>query len=250
MAQDEEKKVLINVDVNAPGLKEIAKLREHVDGLKVAQGELDRTTEEGRLEYERLSAEIKANNAELSKHQQAVKKAAEAKKEEEGSIKQLRAQLSSATAEYVRMSTAEREGASGKEMSEKIRKTSDELKELEKVLGDNRRNVGNYDEAIKKAMSGASMSIGELKIQLLELRKISFADKTEEEIEKIKQAIGETKKKIIDATNDINTYVNNLSSGVASVVVRSLPAPTCTFQAEPLPRGTACSGCRFHFCCP
>ncbi len=50
-----EKKVLVDIDIKATqALKELAELRIKADELKKAQKELDRTTDEGRQQYEAL----------------------------------------------------------------------------------------------------------------------------------------------------------------------------------------------------
>jgi chromosome segregation ATPase len=87
-----------------------------------------------------------------------------------GSNEQLRARLSLLTKEYNGLSKEQRENsASGKQMQATIKTLSDKLKENEKAVGDNRRNVGNYEEAIKKALGSVNImgvNVGDLVDQL------------------------------------------------------------------------------------
>jgi hypothetical protein len=67
MAENTEKKALIDVEINAAdALKQPAELRLKADELKKAQKELDDSTIEGRQEYERMEQQIKALNTEAN----------------------------------------------------------------------------------------------------------------------------------------------------------------------------------------
>ena len=83
-------------------------------------------------------------------------------KEQEGSLKALRAELSNLTAEYDALSEAERKGASGEELKNKINEVTDALKGGEEETQRYYRNVGNYEEAIKSAVSSNIPFIGTL----------------------------------------------------------------------------------------
>jgi hypothetical protein len=80
-------------------------------------------------------------------------------KENEGSIVSLRAQLSNLTKEYNNLTKAERESAKGQDVQKQAKAISDELKSLEGAIGDNRRNVGNYSDALK-GLSGQFNVLG------------------------------------------------------------------------------------------
>ncbi len=85
---------------------------------------------------------LRQRNAEV-KNTAAVNSAAE------GSINQLKAALSLLTAQYDKMSAAERTSASGTQLQQKIKGQSDALKQLEGETGRYQRNVGNYTGAMK-----------------------------------------------------------------------------------------------------
>ena len=69
-------------------------------------------------------------------------------KEQEGSLRSLRAQLSNLTAEYDALSEVERKGTRGEELKNYINEVTDALKGAEEETQRYYRNVGNYKEAI------------------------------------------------------------------------------------------------------
>jgi len=71
----------------------------------------------------------------------------------QGSIEQLRAQLSQVTDQWSKLSKEERENTdAGQKLVAQKLKLTEELKRLEKQTGDTRRNVGNYSEGVKEAL--------------------------------------------------------------------------------------------------
>ncbi|MGI4871485.1 MAG: hypothetical protein ACRYFX_09940 [Janthinobacterium lividum] len=103
----------------------------------------------------KLKATLAANTQEtrvLTAANEAQNKAVQAN---EGSIEQLRAQLALGTAEYNKLSKAERDNTEvGQRLQANNKALSDNLKVLESAIGDTRRNVGNYGEALKGATVG------------------------------------------------------------------------------------------------
>jgi len=89
--------------------------------------------------------QLKLNIAEKNKQQKEdIKLQGKAK----DSIVAINAQVKKLTQQYNEMSKAERESAEGVELQEKIEGMNDSLKSSDKALGDNRRNVGNYESAM------------------------------------------------------------------------------------------------------
>lgn len=87
------------------------------------------------------------------------------------SVNALRAQLAQNTAELNKMSEAQRTTSKeGQDLTEQTKALSDKLKELEKSVGDNRRNVGNYAESVKDGIlqtqgltGGTGALVGQMK---------------------------------------------------------------------------------------
>lgn len=151
MADQVTKKTLLNVEINSSeAINNIAELKKQVSELRTKQKELDTSTDQGRQQYEAYGQQIKALTSESRTYEKQIQSTVKANNEQEGSIQKLKAQLSLQTAEYNKLSSAQREAADGKAMQASIKATSDKLKELEKSLGDNRRSVGDYELATRK----------------------------------------------------------------------------------------------------
>lgn len=148
MSNNNEVGLLLRVDTDATeSLKTMAALRSEIVNTKQQQKELDRATAEGAAEYERLGIQIKQGTKTLREYEKEVTNAIVQEKSQSGSIKSLRAELSSAKAAYTALSKAERDGAKGTELLTKTANLNSTLKELESAYGDNQRKVGEYENA-------------------------------------------------------------------------------------------------------
>ncbi len=88
-----------------------------------------------------------------------------------GSIEQLRAKLSLVAIQWAKLSEEEREnGNRGERLIKVKRELTAELKKLEAATGDNRRNVGNYVEAVKEAIIQLRNEKKELSDNITELK--------------------------------------------------------------------------------
>jgi len=75
-----------------------------------------------------------------------------------GSNEQLRAQLKLMTQEYDGLSQEQRENTEeGQMLTQNIEGITEKLKENESAIGDNRRNVGNYSDAIQDALQNVTI---------------------------------------------------------------------------------------------
>lgn len=93
-------------------------------------------------------------NSSISENNQAIKTNTTLLNSQEDSVDALRAQLAKNTKELNAMSAATRNNTDeGQKLVTETKEISDRLKEMEKAVGDNRRNVGNYAESIQEAMS-------------------------------------------------------------------------------------------------
>lgn len=128
-------------------LKQAAALQKQLEGLRQTQKSLDTTTEEGKLEYQRLGVEIKAVGTQLRATQKDLFNSFKQASQLDGSVNQLRASISKLTAEYYSLSRADREGARGMALGEEIQKMQKEVNAAEQTLLNFRSNVGNYSSA-------------------------------------------------------------------------------------------------------
>lgn len=101
-----------------------------------------------------LTKKLTDTNKSISDNNSAIKVNTTLLKSQEDSVDALRAQLAKNTKELNAMSAATRNNTDeGKALVTETKEISDKLKEMEKAVGDNRRNVGNYAESIQEAMS-------------------------------------------------------------------------------------------------
>lgn len=101
-----------------------------------------------------LTKQLTDTNKSIADNNSAIKVNTTLLKSQEDSVDALRAQLAKNTKELNAMSAATRNNTDeGKALVTETKEISDKLKEMEKAVGDNRRNVGNYAESIQEAMS-------------------------------------------------------------------------------------------------
>ena len=113
-----------------------------------------------------LTKQLTDINKSISDNNAAIKVNTTLLKSQEDSVDALRAQLAKNTKELNAMSAATRNNTDeGKALVTETKEISDRLKEMEKAVGDNRRNVGNYAESVQEALSntkGLSGATGSL----------------------------------------------------------------------------------------
>lgn len=95
--------------------------------------------------------DLDGTNSELKAVSGTIKATTTIMNSQAETVETLRARLAKNTIELNKMSVAERTtGTAGKELVAQTKALSDQLKDLEKGVGDTRRNVGNYAEDIEK----------------------------------------------------------------------------------------------------
>lgn len=166
----EEKKILVDIEINSEDIKKANEsMASSAKSAQLLTLELNKLKEEQKKNNAEAKAgtisatELAARQAGLKLKMTETSKALAASNKEyannktvvdaaKGSNEQLRARLALQTKEYNGLSKAQREGTKqGKQMQANIKALSDKLKENEKAVGDNRRNVGNYEDALKGA---------------------------------------------------------------------------------------------------
>lgn len=163
-----EKILDIKVNYNE-AIKAIAEYQAKIDAARNAEKQLKKQLSEGKIsrqQYNEAMASTKAVIADYNDSIRIINKTVQnqlkQEKEQEGSLRSLRAQLSNLTAEYDALSEAERKGARGEELKKSINEVTNALKEGEEETQRYYRNVGNYEEAIKSAVSSNIPFIGTL----------------------------------------------------------------------------------------
>lgn len=168
MADKVEK--ILDIKVNySDAIKAIANYQAKIDAARDAEKNLKKQLKDGEISRQQYNEEIAASKIAIADYNDAIRiinktvqNQIKQEKEQEGSLKALRAELSNLTAEYDALSEAERKGASGEELKNKINEVTDALKGGEEETQRYYRNVGNYEEAIKSAVSSNIPFIGTL----------------------------------------------------------------------------------------
>lgn len=163
MASNEQQQILDIKVRYEDAINGILKYKENIDSLKAAIKDLKQqekdgtiTTKEAKQQTEAINATIKEYQYNVRTLQKEIQNNVRQEKEQEGSLKQLRAELSNATKAFDELSRAEREGAKGKALQKHINEITDELKDAEQATQRFYRNVGNYEGAINNAIFGNS----------------------------------------------------------------------------------------------
>ena len=172
------------------------------------------------------------NAAQIKAHTTIVNSEAE-------SVEPLRARLALNTKALDKMSIEQRTNTeSGKRMVAQTKEISDKLKELEKGVGDTRRNVGNYAEAIEtatanlggmtgatgqmiKGMSGGIASIKAFNATLMANPFVAIASA----ILAVISAIG----KLMDRNNELAASVKTILAPIELIITKVLDAVAALF---------------------
>ena len=172
------------------------------------------------------------NAAQIKAHTTIVNSEAE-------SVETLRARLALNTKALDKMSIEQRTNTeSGKRMVAQTKEISDKLKELEKGVGDTRRNVGNYAEAIEtatanlggmtgatgqmiKGMSGGIASIKAFNATLMANPFVAIASA----ILSVISAIG----KLMDRNNELAASVKTILAPIELIITKVLDAVAALF---------------------
>lgn len=148
----EDKQQILDIKVKyEDAIYGIIRYKEKIDQLKqsikdLQQQEKDKTitTNEMKVQTEAINATIKEYQYNVRALQKEIQNNVRTENEQEGSLKQLRAELSNATKAFDELSRKEREGAKGQELVKHINNITNELKLAEEQTQRMYRNVGNY----------------------------------------------------------------------------------------------------------
>lgn len=155
----EDKQQILDIKVKyEDAIYGIIRYKEKIDELKASikdlqQQEKDKTitTNEMKVQTEAINATIKEYQYNVRALQKEIQNNVRTENEQEGSLKQLRAQLSNATKQYDEMAKAEREGAKGQALAKHINEITEKLKLAEEETQRYYRNVGNYYNSMMQA---------------------------------------------------------------------------------------------------
>lgn len=154
MADKQEK--ILDIKVNySEAIKAVAEYQTKIDAAREAESKLKKQLKDGEISRQQYNEEMAASKAYIADCNDSIRiitktmqNQIKQEKEQEGSLRSLRAQLSNLTAEYDALSEAERKGSRGEELKNYINEVTDALKGAEEETQRYYRNVGNYKEAI------------------------------------------------------------------------------------------------------
>ena len=160
---------ILDIKVNySDAIKAIANYQAKIDAARNAEKQLKKQLSEGKIsrqQYNEAMASTKAVNADYNDSIRIINKTVQnqlkQEKEQEGSLRSLRAQLSNLTAEYDALSEAERKGARGEELKKSINEVTDALKGAEEETQRYYRNVGNYEKSLSSIFESLEKKLAE-----------------------------------------------------------------------------------------
>lgn len=154
-----EEQVIISVDLQAGGIEgKLDAIVAQVASLKNEQRELNALYKAGAVDeetYIKKSKELSLQLGTLQRQQTnltaAVQTSQKTNEDYADSLDGMRAKLNDMQKAYATLTKAQRESAEGKEFLRAIAEQDKAVKGLEQSIGDARRNVGDYEGAIKRA---------------------------------------------------------------------------------------------------
>lgn len=227
-----EQTTVLNIEVNyADGIKAIAEYKMQIDALKKTEQEYKKQLKEGTItqqEYNQRMADSKLKTAELNDASRTMEKQLrnqlKIQSEQEGSLKQMRAELSNLTAAYDSLSQAERESAAGTELKDKINEITTAIKGGEEETQRYYRNVGNYQNSVTPLFEKLNAKLEEQTKRYEEL--VAAQGESSEAAKKQKKAMEETESQI----NATQQATDGLNSGIEDFISNSLGVNTSTIN--------------------
>lgn len=222
-----EKILEIRVDVDG-AIKGITNLNKEIDAQRQYQKRLQEQIKELSKDYAANAGEIEQLQQEMVKSKEltkdyssqvqvlskSVQNQLKVDRENIGSLKQLRAQLSNLTAAYDALSEEERNAAKGREMKDKINEVTDSLKGAEEATQRYYRNVGNYENAIKNTI-GLNGKFGQTLQNVAEMTKNGVGPALKEATTGVKNVGKETLKLL---ANPVVAILGAIAVAIMAVV--------------------------------
>lgn len=233
----DEKKQLVK-QINAEKLA-LAGIRQDYKDNLLDQTAFEKQSEKSEKAIIALTKQLNNNKIATSENAAQIKAHTTIVNSEAESVETLRAQLALNTKALNKMSVEQRTNTeSGKQMVAQTKEISDRLKELEKGVGDTRRNVGNYAEDIEaatanlggmtgatgqmiKGMTGGIASIKAFNAALMANPFVAIASA----ILAVISAIG----KLMDRNNELAVSVKTILAPIELIITKVLDAVAALF---------------------
>lgn len=158
MSTEEEKILSIKVKYE-DAIYGILRYKEKIEELSRAQERLKSDFKDGKITYDEYATTMTAIGEQTKDYKGTVRELSKevqnnikTEKEQAGSLRSLRAELSNATKAYDSLSEVERKGAKGQELKKHINEITEKLRGAEEETQRFYRSVGSYEESIKSAL--------------------------------------------------------------------------------------------------
>ena len=160
-AEMSEQQRILSIRVeNQSAITAIQQYRTKIDEVRQSEKEWKKELDDGIITQKEYDERVMASTQVVNEYNQnirvlnkEIRNNIKENEEQEGSLTQLRAQLSNLTKEYDKLSREEREtGEQGKKLRDAINSTTTEIKKAEEETQRYYRNVGNYENAILSAL--------------------------------------------------------------------------------------------------
>lgn len=209
---------IFRVEIQADAaIKTLTDYNNAIDTTKAQMDALKAANKQGTEEFTKLSQVLATQKRERNELQKVIQNDVKLQREEATSLKGLRAQLSNLTKQYDELSAAERNGAKGEDLRAHINKITTELKAAEEETQRYYRNVGNYEQSVKKALAETKAELMQLNFaydNMTDAEKHSaqgreMMQKLEELTEKagaLKDAMDATSQQIKGAASDTRAF--------------------------------------------
>lgn len=159
MAETQQKILDIKVNYNE-AIKAIAEYQTKIDEAREAEAKLKKQLKDGEITRQQYNEEMAASKAAIADYNDSIRtinktvqNQLKMEKEQEGSLKSLRAELANLINEYDSLSETEKNSEAGLALKDRINEVTDALKEGEEETQRYNRSVGSYKEAIMEAMN-------------------------------------------------------------------------------------------------
>lgn len=144
----------------------IVRYKEKIAGLEKQQKRLKQEYEDGKTTYDQYATSMIAIDEQVKTYKTTIRELSKevqnnikVEREQNGSLANLRAELSNTTKQYDALSREERKAAKGEELKKHINAIANELKAAEAETQRFQRSVGSYEDSIKNVL-GVNTSFG------------------------------------------------------------------------------------------
>lgn len=207
MADSDVKTKILDIQVRyQDALDKIAKYRKEVTDAMARQKELKKELDAGSITQQEYARQVETarifitqQNTAINTLTRQINNQEKAQQENLGSLVQWRAELSNLTAEYDRLSEADRTGEVGENLKNQINDLTTKLKEAEQGTQRFFRNVGNYPNAMGQAASATNGLVEAL------TKECKTAEEAQDANEILKKALASIDPSAEGATDAIET---------------------------------------------